>query len=299
MTRILQIAAAVFCISSSAAAEGPDCAPLGMDKDALSALAAEGFEVSDERRPALAIALLDCLAAADPQLRDGVAYGALSTWMRAGLLAEAEVRALKTQLVAILEGPTDPPGVRKPFAALVLSEVARVDRISPYLTGTERTALAKTAATYIQGIDDYRGFEDGVGWRHAVAHGSDIVLQLALNPALTDDQAETLLAALLSQAAPLSHSYVHGESGRIGRAVHYLALSGQIEADRFATALGSLADPSPFPDWPSAMETEAGLAKIHNTRALARSLYVSAEASDRDALDPIADAALSVLSALP
>ena len=37
-------------------------------------------------RRALAVALLPCLAATDPALRDGIGYEALSTWMRAGAL---------------------------------------------------------------------------------------------------------------------------------------------------------------------------------------------------------------------
>ena len=35
---------------------------------------------------------------------------------------------------------------------------------------------------------DYRGFVPGAGWRRAVAHGADLLMQLALNPAVERTQ---------------------------------------------------------------------------------------------------------------
>lgn len=49
---------------------------------------------------------------------------------------------------------------------------------------------------------DLRGFDAVQGWRHGVAHGADLLLQLALNPALRRVQAEALLAAIASQVLP-------------------------------------------------------------------------------------------------
>jgi hypothetical protein len=51
-------------------------------------------------------------------------------------------------------------------------------------------------------VRDYRGFDTAEGWRHGVAHGADLALQLVLNPAVDKPQIERLLAAVGRQVAP-------------------------------------------------------------------------------------------------
>jgi hypothetical protein len=55
------------------------------------------------------------------------------------------------------------------------------------------------------------------GWRHGVAHGADLLLQLALNPAVDRAGLDRLLGAVAAQVAPREHSYIYGESERLAR----------------------------------------------------------------------------------
>ena len=87
-------------------------------------------------------------------------------------------------------------------SALTLSEIARTDRIKPWMTDDERQELVDAAATFLSGVTDYRAFSDKEGFVHAVAHGADFALQLALNPAITKPQLDRLLAAIAMQVAP-------------------------------------------------------------------------------------------------
>jgi hypothetical protein len=207
------------------------CPPAGQDRASLQALEAAKFAMPGAvARNALAEGLLDCLADPDPSLRDGIAYEALSTWMRAGTLDTAELRRLRDALYPRLDGD-DADGFRKPFAALVLSEVARTDRVAPWMRAGERAAMVERAATFLESVRDYRGYEDGAGWRHGVAHGADWAMQLALNPALDRAQLERLLAAVASQVmAADGHAYVFGEGERLARPVLYAANRGLIDA---------------------------------------------------------------------
>ena len=117
----------------------------------------------------------------------------------------------------MIAAPDDASGFRRPFAALALAEVARADRIEPYLTEPERHELAEAGAAYLRGVRDYRGFTAGEGWRHGVAHGADLMLQLALNPRLSRTDADRLLGAIAAQVAPMGPVYyIHGESARPG-----------------------------------------------------------------------------------
>lgn len=86
--------------------------------------------------------------------------------MRSGQLSP-ELRAqLRDRLCKMLEQP-DEEGFRQPFAALVLSEIARTDRMGMWMSSKERLAMVKAATNYLRSVQDYRGFDDEQGWRHA------------------------------------------------------------------------------------------------------------------------------------
>ncbi|QIL19851.1 DUF2785 domain-containing protein [Thermomonas sp. HDW16] len=201
-----------------------------------------GFATVDtENRNRRAFELLDCLGDPDPLLRDGTAFEALSTWMRGKQLDPDTLRLLQQRLLQQLKG-ADVDGFRKPFTALVLSEVARTDRVQPWMTADERRQMTAAATEYLTSVRDYRGYVDGEGWRHGVAHGADWILQLALNKALSPSQVLSLLAAIGSQAMPADgHAYAFGEPGRLARPVAYAIARGDLEQPTVDAWLAGLA----------------------------------------------------------
>jgi hypothetical protein len=248
----------------------------------LETLKAAKFAVADDsQRQTLALALLTCLADPDPELRDGLAFEAYFTWLRGNLLDEGTRTELLTHLSAMLEpGQADRDGFRQPFAALVLSEVARTDRIKPWLDPKQRVALVERAARYVASVRDYRGFDPKEGWRHGVAHGADLLLQLALNPAVDRAGLDQLLGAVAAQVAPPGeHSYIDGESERLARPVLFAAQRGLLTPEEWQKWLQKVATPPPSLNGDAAFRTLAGLARTHNLQAFLYSLYVNARES--------------------
>lgn len=215
--------AACFPLSAAATCQ------LEQQKDSLQQWKTSGFVIADaEQRTLRALALVACLGSPDPELRDGIAYEALSSWMRGKQLDGALLRQLSAQLQKQLGG-ADPSGFRKPFTALVLSEVARTDRVQPWMTSAERAQMVEAARVYLSSVRDYRGYVDGEGWRHGVAHGADWALQLVLNKQLNAVQVQALLSAIASQAmAADGHTYGFGEPGRLARPVAYAVARGDV-----------------------------------------------------------------------
>lgn len=234
---------AMLCIGLATAlpAHGR-CMLAAQAPEALKQWKATGFAIADAgQRDQRALALVDCLEDADPLLRDGIAFEALSAWMRGKQLDVGTLRSLEGKLLSQLDG-ADAQGFRKPFAALVLSEVARTDRVEPWMTADERARMVVAAAAYLESVRDYRGYVDGEGWRHGVAHGSDWALQLALNKAVPPSQVMSLLSALGSQAMPVDgHAYAFGEPGRLARPVAYAVARGDLEPSAVDAWLGALA----------------------------------------------------------
>lgn len=270
------------------------CPPGNMDRSELASLRSAKWEVADHaRRQALAVGMLDCLAHPDPSLRDEAGFEALQTWMRTQKLDPATMDAIGATLQARLSAP-DPGGFARPFAALVQAEVVRADRVAPWLTGAERAALVRSGTAYLAGVRDYRGFDEKDGWRHGVAHGADLLLQLALHPALGKGEHQAILAAVAAQlSAPgqqrPAHHYIYGEGERLMAPVFYLARRSTLDAADWQAWFAALA-PGNGP------QSQATLAYRHNLNGFLYPLYAAlAESKDeaqRARLLPIVTKAL-------
>jgi Protein of unknown function (DUF2785) len=290
---IIAFAFSGFLAAAAAAQQGPDpCPPPGWRWAQLEVLKRDKFALTDAAaRRSLALGLTGCLDDPNPRLRDGIAFEALSTWMRAGVLDRQTLGELRDRLMPMLANP-DAQGFRGPFAALVMAEVARTDRINAWLSTEERDALVEAAAKFLTGIQDYRAFSNAEGFRHGVAHGADFALQLALNPAVVRPQLDRLLVAIATQVAPRQIvSYHAGEPDRLARPVLFIAQRGLHTDDEWKAWFGQVLSPKPMAAWDAAFSTEAGLAKRHNVRAFLLSVYASASASEnagvRQLLPPI------------
>lgn len=276
------------------------CQSSGITLEEMKTAKAAEFETqSTAEKARMATALAECLRHPDPTIRDGLAYEGLTTLLRSGTLANDDVRALKDQLLPMTAN-NDADGFAAPFAALVLSEVARTDRINPYLTEAEFNQLVSAATTYVSGVQDYRGFSDIDGWRHGVAHGADWLMQLSLNPALTKDQTDRILETVRVQVPAASgHAYTYGEPGRLARPVLFVAMRGEMSEQDWTDWLTPLIDPAPMDNWGDAFKSEAGLARLHNVKAHLQSLYIGANNSSNTNVKALLPPVTEALRALP
>ena len=257
------------------------CPPPGETAASLQALKAAPWQRADLQadaaaRDTLALALLACLDDPDPALRDGIAFELLQAGLRGGSLGGPVLQQLRQRLQARLAAPPDEAGFGQPFAALVLAEVARVDRLKPYLSAEERASLVDSAVAYLAGVRDRRGFDAREGWRHGVAHGADLMLQLSLNPALQRSQADAMLQAIASQVLPVgTHAWVYGEPARLAAPVFQLARRGLLTAEDWQRWFEGL---TRRPTGETGM-TPAGLARRHNLQAFLTLLYTTVQES--------------------
>jgi hypothetical protein len=292
----------ITCLALGRGAEAATpCPPAGSTRVGLLKLKESKFVVpSSEERNDLAVRLLGCLDDPDPKIRDGVAFEALSTWLRGKALSPATIGALEASLTATLRGgEKDKGGFRLPFAALVLSEVARTDRIEAHFTDAVLQGLVETAATSLTRVDDYRGFDPVEGWRHGVAHGSDLVLQLALNQRVTAPGLSRMMDAVATQIAPGgSVFYTFGEPERLARAVAFTWRRGLLDAAFWDAWFAKVVSPKPFSDWGAAFGSVDGLARRHNTLAFLHALSFAGRLGNDEAskaLSAMADKAVAQL----
>lgn len=278
--------------SMPAVAMAQNCPPPGWTRDRLDTLRAARFDIGEAQdRERFSEAITACVASPDPALRDGIAYEGLTHMLRAGQLGAGVKLRIARDLLARL-GQPDPGGFGPPFAALLLSEIVRADMVEAYLPADLRDAIVVAGADYVTNVRDYRGFDAGEGWRHGVAHGADLLMQIARNPNVTArPEFERIRDAIAAQVTPNNHFYIYGEPERLAQPILFLARRQVFSETEWTTWFMRIAETARQ----GAVGTQAGLAQRHNARAFLFAILVSArlgpDAGD-DVLLPGAEAAL-------
>lgn len=300
ITRSVIIVCILAAGAIDASAQRYACPPPQWSWTELEVLKRDGFKVPDAlRRHELALALPACLGHPNPTLRDGIAFEALSAWMRAGQLDHATMRTLRANLLKMIAGQ-DAEGFSAPFAALVLSEVARTDRLAAWMSAEERDEMVRVAALYLAKITDYRAFSNSDGFRHGVAHGADLVLQLALNSLTTKAQLDHLMLPIAAQVAPNADvAYWAGEPDRLARPIVFIAQRKLHSEGEWLSFFNEVTNPRPLASWRAAFTSELGIKKRHNVRAFLLSVYASASSSDDPAIRQLIGPVTAALKAVP
>jgi hypothetical protein len=290
---------AAFAACASATTAFAACPPAGYDRAQLEALKAHEWAIPNARaRNTFALALTDCLASPDPEFRDDLSYQAYFALLRHRQLTDATMLALADNLQARLSAP-EGEGFERPFAALILSEVARADRVQPFLTTERRAQLLDASLTWFTGIRDYRGFDDRESWRHGVAHGADLLMQLALNPAFGKPELTRIRDAVATQISPANHFYIYGEGQRLANPILYIAGRGVFTEAEWTAWLAQVASPAPLASWNDAFSHNSDLARVHNVSQFMQVLYIVARIDSTTADDALLPGAEAAIRALP
>ena len=189
-----------------------------------SQVQAAGFEVpSDRPLDDLTAELTTMLGSTRPEVRDGTAYPALTTWIERGVyddllagLGDGMVAGLS---VGLGESGTDTV-FRRSFSALILSECLERTNEQHLLPGAKVLDWGDRIAVWFLTEADTRGFVPGKGWAHAIAHGADTIGALGESPHLAGAEHAVLLDVLAERLTqqPAEAPLAAGEPDRIAAA---------------------------------------------------------------------------------
>lgn len=180
--------------------------------------------VPDDRPlPELTAELVTMLGSADPVERDEVAYGVLSTWLADGVYDDLLVsfgdsicNGLRVELGS-LEGDAV---FRRSFSALVLASCVERDNAAHLVPVDVALRWAERAIEWFTRERDLRGWIEGKGWAHTMAHGADLVTALGRSRHLDADQLGVLLDVVAERLTThATRVLVDGEDDRLAYAV--------------------------------------------------------------------------------
>jgi hypothetical protein len=274
------------------------CSTLELKLTTLQQLKNNNFIVkSNITRHKIALLLVQCLANLDLTIRDDIAFTALSLWLREKKLDENTQLSLFNSLINVIDTSNeDISGLHKSFVTLVLSELARADRESTYLNSSQRQHLVNNVTSYLTNLQDYRGFDESIGWRHGIAHSADLIMQLALNSKITKQQLDFMLGALAQKVnTDTIHFYIYGESKRLARAVFYIFDRGLHSHKEWMIWFNEIKSPAPFKRWEDIYNSQLGLSKRHNTRAFISELFILSQKGKKSTIIAINESTTDAL----
>ena len=188
------------------------------------AVLADGLTVPDERPlDEMTVELTEMLGSPDPDVRDGLAFPVLATWIDEGVYDDL-LTGLGDGMAVGLEravggSGTDAVFVRS-YSALVLTECIERDTRVGLVTPDTILRWGDRIATWLLAERDQRGFVPKKGWAHSIAHGADAIGALARSPKLGLNELTVLLDVVGDRLlAPTEAFWVAGEPDRLALAV--------------------------------------------------------------------------------
>jgi hypothetical protein len=225
--------------------------------------------------PALALELARTAGATDPELRDELGFEICARWVRRpGILSDEDARALLRLHLPNLckglgEGESDGVFLRS-FSALHLAQIAARDQHKPFLTEVERKELVQASCRVLREERDRRGWVEGKGWAHPIAHNADLLARLATAPALAADEQRTILAAL---DAGLAGTNAFGENERLAAVLAALVARADFVQPDLERWLGETAKAADAV-WRTQPFDVAAFHKSENVRSLLRTVLL-------------------------
>lgn len=166
--------------------------------------------------------LTTMLGSTEPELRDGIAYPTLATWLGRGvyddLLSGLGDGMAAGLVVGVGEQGTDTV-FRRAFSVLVLAGCLTRNNEVDRLPADKVLQWGDRLAGWYVRERDLRGYVPGLGWAHAIAHGADAIAALAASPHLDKPELTVMLDVLADRILlPVEQVFTAGETDRMAAA---------------------------------------------------------------------------------
>ena len=137
----------------------------------------------------LLVEMLKQIGSTDPVLRDELIYQTFCNLVMSDVLRDEQMTAMMTTcldeehlFLGIGEEEGDAVFTRS-FSVLVVALLVHKDRQAPFLSRDLFERAMESVFRYLQKEKDIRGYVNGKGWAHSIAHGADALDEVIRNPA--------------------------------------------------------------------------------------------------------------------
>lgn len=146
--------------------------------------------------------MLQHIGSTDSELRDELIYSVFFKLITEKVLTDAELISILAicrdedhLFQQINESSTDAVFTRS-FSSLVIALVLHQDKTRRFLSNGELKTTFADSFDYMEQEQDTRGFVEGKGWAHSIAHGADLLAEAVSHPAFEREGAARGLAVV-------------------------------------------------------------------------------------------------------
>ncbi len=249
----------------------------------LKAIMDQSFAIPAGSSPQqLAPQLLANLGSPDSDRRE-TSLEIIWEWINNGCYTPTELKGMAGQLCDNLQMGLGEQGddrvFLRAFSALILGAVIRHEQHcaetgKPFLTAQEVAGWREQSLAGLLAERDLRGYVFEKGWAHALAHGADLLGDLARSRHTDRAGLEAILNTVAARVTcPAESVFLFEEDQRLATAVYTVLLRGEVELGFFEAWLAGLLAPAGLSPWQeSYSQPELNHARV-NTLGFLRALY--------------------------
>jgi len=256
-----------------------------MDKLFWNIIQENGYAIPADHTPtSLTVELFAYLGSTDAELRDQIAYETFANFLDRDYYSREEIEIYIANLLANLEigiGESESDSVfLRAFSVLFLAEIVYHDNKVPRLKRPIIKTILEKGLWYLEAERDARGYVNGKGWAHALAHAADLLLVLGKNLNTGSREHRRILNAISKKLIQSTNwVYLHGEDDRLSRAVLEIFRRGALSASILKKWLNTFLNPGDT-SWKGAWTKEDSARAFFNVRNFMRSLYLQVVTED-------------------
>ncbi|WP_423410288.1 DUF2785 domain-containing protein [Heyndrickxia sp. MSNUG] len=188
--------------------------------------------------------MADHIGSTDSELRDKLIYTSFYYLIKQDYLNERQLTHLletcldENHLFLSIGSTNDDSVFTRAFSSLIVALILGKDSSERFLSDALVLHAIESSLLYLNKEKDTRGFVEGKGWAHSIAHGADLLDEAIKHPLfemdLADDCLKTIIGCILKEAA-----YTDREDERLIYAVEALLDKGMDESvlEKWITSL--------------------------------------------------------------
>lgn len=165
--------------------------------------------------------MLENIGAPDPRLRDELIYATLARWIHNDFFNEDQLEHILTKafddnhlFYQIGEVCTDSV-FKRSFSAHAAAAVLQKDQNDVRLDQDTVSRLLERVCQYLEMEQDTRGYVEGKGWAHSIAHGADLLAAAVRHPLCPVDEAGWRVLNVVGQTLFKGYVYSDDEDERL------------------------------------------------------------------------------------
>ncbi|MGV3023552.1 DUF2785 domain-containing protein [Streptococcus suis] len=193
--------------------------------------------------------LLDHIGDPDPIIRDQLVYASFCHLFLDEIISKDQAQQLfeQSQQRQLLSQDS----LTRSFASLLYDLIIAIDEDRPhyqnFLTNSQLQILFEQALNIFTFENDWRGYDENLGWIHAGAHGADFLLAATCHQSFPADKFEQAWQALIDCCLKQNSTFSAGEETRLAQIPVYLILNQKVSASTLATWMEQLDVPNQEP----------------------------------------------------